>query len=88
MVSTLARGRTSPVWLVAMATAGLGGLSALLAFWPAAHLPESVLGALCVPLGALAQMLSETTNQRWLAICGVVAGGFGLAIGIGNGGFA
>lgn len=72
---------------MAWATAVLGGVSALLAFWPGAHLIGAVLGVLTFPLAALGQMYSDRTSQRWLLICGVTAGGFGLLLAIGHGGF-
>jgi hypothetical protein len=82
------RGQSSRVWLAAFVCAGLGGVSAILSFWESAHLVQSVLGLLSLPFGAWAQLHSEVTNQRWVAICGAIAGGFGLGLGLGHGGFA
>lgn len=82
-----ARSGLDRVWLAAIATVVFGGISALLAFWPSTHVVASLLGLLSLPLGGYAQMFSTHTNQRWAAICGATAGGFGLALGIAHGGF-
>ena len=81
-------GRSSRVWLAAFVCAGLGGVSAILSFWESAHFVQSLLGLLSLPFGAWAQLYSGVTNQRWVAICGAIAGGFGLGIGLAHGGFA
>ncbi len=87
--SSVGRGgfRRDRIWLAAMAAAGIGGVSAVLAFWRSAHAVETVLGGLALILGAYAQMQASHINQRWLSICGAIAGGFGLAMGIAYGGF-
>lgn len=94
MVNTAARPTVSSrpdlnrrIWFAGIVVAVLGAISALLAFWPAAHLPESILGLVALPIAGWAQLISESTNQRWLIICGAVAAGFGLALGMAHGGF-
>ena len=75
------------VWLAAYLAIGLGGISALTAFWRSAHMIGLILGILSVLAGAYAQMLSTQVNQRWLAVCGAIAGGFGAALGAAHGGW-
>ena len=38
-------------------------------------------------VGAVSQLISETTNERWFNVTGVIAGAVGLAFAISNGGF-
>jgi|SRR5664279_4817 hypothetical protein len=74
------------VWSAAYVTVILGAIAAISAYWQSAHAVGLVLGALALPCAAVTQMLSTSTNQRWFAICGAVAGGFGMAMGIAHGG--
>lgn len=74
------------VWMMAVATAVLGGIAALTALWRSASGVGLVCGGLSLLAGAYAQMLSTVSRQRWFAICGAVAGGFGMAMGVGHGG--
>lgn len=73
------------VWLAAYVTVGLGAIAALTAFWRSADMVGLVIGLVSLVTGSYAQMLSTQTNQRWLAIVGAIAGGFGMAMGIGHG---
>lgn len=73
------------VWMVACLTVGLGAVAALTAFWRSANMVGLVLGLLALLSGAYSQMLSTETNQRWLAVVGAIAGGFGMGMGIGHG---
>jgi hypothetical protein len=75
------------VWLVAYVTITLGLVAALTAFWRSAYLIGLVLGVISLFTGAYAQMLSTRTNQRWLAICGAIAGGLGAAMGAAHSGW-
>lgn len=72
--------------MAAIAAAVLGGIAALAAVWRSVSVVGMICGLLSLLAGAYAQMLSTHTKQRWLAICGAVAGGFGLAMGVGHGG--
>jgi uncharacterized membrane protein len=73
------------VWMAAYATVVLGAIAALTAFSRSVNLVGLILGLLSVITGASAQMLSTHTNQRWFAVVGAIAGGFGAAMGIGHG---
>ncbi len=73
------------VWLAAYLTVGLGAIAAVTAFWRSADMVGLVVGLLSLLTGMYAQMLSTETNQRWLAVVGAIAGGFGMGMGIGHG---
>jgi hypothetical protein len=64
----------------------LGLFSTVCAFVPAWHVPGSWSGLIGLALGAVAQMLSTSTAQRWVIVPGWVLSFIGLAIGIDNGG--
>jgi uncharacterized membrane protein HdeD (DUF308 family) len=54
---------------------------------PDTHFIGAVLGVVALGVGAVSQLISETTNERWFNVSGVIAGAVGLAFAISNGGF-
>jgi hypothetical protein len=64
----------------------LGAVSTICAFVPDWHAPGSWTGLIGLALGAVAQMLSTSTAQRWVIVPGWVLSFIGLAMGIDNGG--
>ncbi|HJU96618.1 MAG TPA: hypothetical protein VJ644_01465 [Jiangellaceae bacterium] len=72
--------------MLAALTLGLGAVSTLCAFVPAWHVPGSWTGLIGLALGAVAQMISTSTAQRWVIVPGWVLSFIGLAVGIANGG--
>jgi hypothetical protein len=64
----------------------LGAVSTICAFVPAWHVPGSWTGLIGLALGAVAQMLSTSTAQRWVIVPGWVLSFIGLAVSISNGG--
>jgi hypothetical protein len=64
----------------------LGVFSTICAFVPSWHVPGSWTGLAGLALGAVAQMLSTSTAQRWVIVPGWVLSFIGLAVGIDNGG--
>jgi uncharacterized membrane protein len=64
----------------------LGAVSTICAFVPSWHVPGTWTGLAGLALGAVAQMLSTTTAQRWVIVPGWVLSFIGLAVGIANGG--
>ncbi|WP_205718189.1 hypothetical protein [Actinomadura soli] len=65
------------------------GLAALVLGWiPATHFPGAVAGVIGLPLALYSQMISATTNERWLNVIGMVASFMGAAFALSNGGFS
>jgi uncharacterized membrane protein len=65
------------------------GIAALILGWiPATHFPGSVLGVIGLPLALYSQMISATTNERWLNVIGMVASFIGAGFALSNGGFS
>ncbi len=67
-------------------TAVLGLVAAVCAFFPSMHLLGSWAGLLGLGTGLWAQMISATTAERFVNICGVVLSGIGLLFGLAHGG--
>lgn len=66
----------------------VGGLvSAILAINPAWHVPGAWAGAAALVIGAVAQMVSATTAQRWVVVIGWVLAFVGTIVNVGHGGF-
>ncbi|HXU96492.1 MAG TPA: hypothetical protein VFP03_00205 [Jiangellaceae bacterium] len=63
-----------------------GAVSAICAFVPEWHVSGSWTGLFGLALGAVAQMISTSTAQRWVIVPGWVLSFIGLALGISNGG--
>jgi hypothetical protein len=63
-----------------------GAVSAICAFVPEWHVSGSWTGLFGLALGAVAQMISTSTAQRWVIVPGWVLSFIGLAVGISNGG--
>lgn len=65
------------------------GIAALILGWiPATHFPGAVAGLIGLPLALYSQMISETTNERWLNVIGMVASFLGVGFALNNGGFS
>lgn len=65
------------------------GLAALVLGWiPETHFPGAVVGVIGLPLALYSQMVSATTNERWLNVIGMVASFLGIAFAFSNGGFS
>ncbi|TDB93865.1 hypothetical protein [Actinomadura sp. 7K534] len=74
-------------WLaVASITIGIGAL--IMGWVEATHLPGAIAGLIGLPLALYSQMISATTNERWLNIIGMVASFLGLSFALNNGGFS
>jgi hypothetical protein len=70
----------------AVVAAVLGLVAAICAFFPSMHLLGSWAGLVGLGTGFWSQMISATTAERWLNICGVVLSGIGLLFGLAHGG--
>jgi hypothetical protein len=64
-----------------------GIVSTVLGLLSVAHIVGSVLGVTAFVIGLWAQMMSTTTNQRMVIVCGIVAAFVGMGLGIAHGGF-
>jgi len=64
----------------------LGVVATVCAFVPAWHVPGSWTGLIGLAMGAVAQMVSTSTAQRWVIVPGWVLSFIGLAVGISYGG--
>lgn len=65
------------------------GIAALIMGWiPATHFPGAVAGVIGLPLALYSQMISATTNERWLNVIGMVASFLGVGFALSNGGFS
>ncbi|TDD34495.1 hypothetical protein E1287_16520 [Actinomadura sp. KC06] len=78
--------RLQDVLAVAAVTIGLAAL--VLGWIPATHFPGAVAGVIGLPLALYSQMISATTNERWLNVIGMVASFMGAAFALSNGGFS
>ena len=72
--------------VLAALTLGFGAASALCAFVQSWHVPGSWTGLTGMVLGAVAQMTSTSTAQRWVIVPGWVLAFGGLAVSVANGG--
>ncbi|MGH8823905.1 MAG: hypothetical protein ACRDVN_05455 [Jiangellaceae bacterium] len=72
--------------MLAALTLTFGLVSTLCAFVPSWHVPGSWAGLTGLALGAVAQMISTSTAQRWVIVPGWVLAFIGLAMGLANGG--
>ncbi|WP_165950422.1 hypothetical protein [Actinomadura sp. GC306] len=65
------------------------GIAALILGWiEATHLPGAIAGLIGLPLALYSQMISATTNERWLNVIGMVTAFLGLSFALNNGGFS
>ncbi|TDD68541.1 hypothetical protein E1293_36865 [Actinomadura darangshiensis] len=65
------------------------GIAALILGWiPATHFFGSVFGAVGLPVALYSQMVSATTNERWLNVIGMIAAFVGGGFALSNGGFS
>ncbi|MBW8487038.1 hypothetical protein [Actinomadura parmotrematis] len=64
------------------------GLAALvLGFIPPTHLLGAIAGVVGLPLSLYSQLVSTSTNERWLNVVGMVGSFVGLAFAVSHGGF-
>jgi hypothetical protein len=78
--------RLQDVLAVAAVTVGIAAL--ILGWIPATHFPGVLLGVIGLPLALYSQMISATTNERWLNVIGMVASFVGAGFALSNGGFS
>lgn len=65
------------------------GIAALIMGWiPQTHFPGAVAGVIGLPLALYSQLISATTNERWLNVIGMVASFLGVAFALSHGGFS
>ncbi|MEU6745138.1 hypothetical protein ABZ914_02805 [Spirillospora sp. NPDC046719] len=55
---------------------------------PSAHFVGLVVGIIGLPLALVSQMISATTNERWLNVIGMVGSFVGAGFAISHGGFS
>jgi hypothetical protein len=67
-------------------TFGFGVVAAVCGFVDAWHVQASWTGLTGMALGAVAQMVSTSTAQRWVIVPGWVLAFIGLALGMAHGG--
>ncbi|MER7545017.1 hypothetical protein [Actinomadura sp.] len=78
--------RLQDVLAVAAVTIGIAAL--ILGWIEATHFPGAVLGVIGLPLALYSQMISATTNERWLNVIGMIASFIGAGFALSNGGFS
>ncbi|TYB49268.1 hypothetical protein [Actinomadura chibensis] len=65
------------------------GIAALIMGWiPQTHLPGAVAGVIGLPIALYSQLISATTNERWLNVIGMVTSFLGVAFALSHGGFS
>ncbi|GAB3107026.1 hypothetical protein GCM10027160_03150 [Streptomyces calidiresistens] len=72
---------------LAFVTIALGLVAAVSGFFTGLHALASWAGLIGVLVGGWGQMVSATTGERFLLVIGMGGAGFGLYMGIVNGGF-
>jgi hypothetical protein len=65
-----------------------GVISMVLGLMNVAHFAGTLLGVTAFFTGITAQMVSATTEQRIVIVCGIVASFVGLGLGFAHGGFS
>jgi hypothetical protein len=78
--------RRQDVLAVAALTLGIAAL--ILGWIPAAHFAGALLGVIGLPVALYSQMISATTNERWLNVIGMVAAFVGAGFALSHGGFS
>lgn len=78
--------RLQDVLAVAAVTIGIAAL--ILGWIPATHFPGVLLGVIGLPLALYSQMISATTNERWLNVIGMITSFVGAGFALSNGGFS
>lgn len=64
------------------------GLAALVLGWiPDTHFFGAVAGVIGLPLALYSQLISATTNERWLNVIGMVTSFVGAGFALSHGGF-
>lgn len=74
-------------WL-AVASVTIGVLALILGWIEETHFPGAVAGLIGLPLALYSQMISATTNERWLNVIGMVTSFLGISFALNNGGFS
>lgn len=74
-------------WL-AVASVTIGVLALILGWIEETHFPGAVAGLIGLPLSLYSQMISATTNERWLNVIGMVTSFLGISFALNNGGFS
>lgn len=74
--------------LLALATLGLGIVSAICGLFDNLHVLGSWTGAAGLLTGTVSQMFSSTLAERWINVIGWVLSFVGLLLSVANGGFA
>ncbi|HEY8481105.1 MAG TPA: hypothetical protein VIL71_14865 [Spirillospora sp.] len=74
-------------WL-AVASVTIGVAALIMGWIETTHLPGAIAGLIGLPLALYSQMISATTNERWLNVIGMVTSFLGLAFALSNGGFS
>ncbi|WP_141579717.1 hypothetical protein [Actinomadura sp. WMMA1423] len=65
------------------------GVAALVLGWiPAAHFAGALLGVIGLPVALYSQMISATTNERWLNVIGMITAFVGAGFALSHGGFS
>ncbi|NDU73382.1 hypothetical protein GWI34_12145 [Actinomadura sp. DSM 109109] len=65
------------------------GIAALILGWiPAAHFAGALLGVIGLPVALYSQMISATTNERWLNVIGMITSFIGAGFALSHGGFS
>ena len=81
-------GQRHPQLNAATAFTFLGGIAAFaLGLVVNAHLAATILGIVVFGAGMVAQMFSETREQRIFIVAGIIAAGIGGGLGLAHGGF-
>ncbi|WP_067486556.1 hypothetical protein [Actinomadura hibisca] len=74
--------------VLAVGAAVIGLAALVLGFIPATHFFGAVAGVIGLPLGLYSQLVSISTNERWLNVVGMVASFVGAAFALRHGGFS
>lgn len=74
--------------VLAVAAVTIGIVALILGWIPAAHFAGALLGVIGLPVALYSQMVSATTNERWLNVIGMVASFIGAGFALSHGGFS
>ncbi|WP_067450637.1 hypothetical protein [Actinomadura macra] len=72
---------------LAVAAITIGVAALILGSIPATHFFGAVAAVIGLPLALYSQLISATTNERWLNVVGMVAAFIGGAFALSHGGF-
>ena len=74
--------------VLAIASITIGVAALILGWIEATHFPGAIAGLIGLPLALYSQMISETTNERWLNVVGMVTSFLGIGFALNNGGLS